>query len=326
MKRFNQTIKIVFFLCLGAGLAIFSLRDLSWGTFSGYLRDADLVYLVMALIIGILSHVSRSMRWQIALKATGHNLSLPNSFLAVMIGYFANLVPPRLGEFVRCALVDRYGKIPTQTSLGTVVAERMIDTIMLGIIFFGNFFWQYDLLYSYSMDNIFKPLGAKLSLPLVLILIVVLFAVLFFIVKARKKKSTSSKTGKWNKIVSGFTDGLKSILTLERPALYILHTLFIWACYVGMIKVCFLAFPSLSTLNFEACLSVFILGTIGMIVTPGGTGAYPALVAGALALYGVNQELGNAFGWIVWGTQTFLFIIFGILSLILLPIINRNGI
>jgi uncharacterized protein (TIRG00374 family) len=326
LKRFSQSIKIVFFLLLGAGLAVFSLRDLSWSSFSGYLRDTDKVYLVLALIIGILSHVSRSMRWQIALKATGHHLTLANSFLAVMIGYFANLVPPRLGEFVRCALVDRYGKIPTQTSLGTVVVERMIDSLMLGIIFFGNFFWQYDLLYSYSLDNIFRPIGAKLSFQTVFVLLVVLFVILFFFVRGRKRNSKSEKSNKWNKIVKGFTDGLKSILTLEKPWMYIIHTLFIWTCYVAMIKVCFLAFPSLSTLNFEACLSVFILGTIGMIVTPGGTGAYPALVAGALALYGVNQEAGNAFGWIVWGTQTFLFIIFGILSLILLPIINRNGI
>jgi hypothetical protein len=61
-----------------------------------------------------------------------------------------------------------------------------------------------------------------------------------------------------------------------------------------------------------------------MIATQGGVGAYQLAVQKTLGLYGINEISGLAFGWLLWSVQTFILLIVGPISMLLLFIFNRN--
>ncbi|MDE5610494.1 MAG: flippase-like domain-containing protein, partial [Odoribacter sp.] len=125
---------IKFFLFLGVSAFLFWLvfRDQDWGELLKVLReDVDYTWVAVAVVMGIASHMSRAMRWQLLTASMGYRIRFWNSFMGVMIGYFANLAIPRMGEFTRCGVVSKYENVPFSKLLGTVVTERVIDLIIL---------------------------------------------------------------------------------------------------------------------------------------------------------------------------------------------------
>ncbi|RLD36379.1 MAG: hypothetical protein DRI74_09165 [Bacteroidetes bacterium] len=78
-----------------------------------------------------------------------------------------------------------------------------------------------------------------------------------------------------------------------------------------------------------AGLSVLVLGSIGIMITPGGIGLYPVIVSETLMLYGITKVsgIGLAMGWITWSAQTVMILVVGGLSLFLVSIKSKkNGI
>jgi len=74
------------------------------------------------------------------MEPLGYQPSIGNTFLAVLIGYLANLAIPRLGEVLKCTLLAKYEKVPAEKIVGTIVAERAFDVISLGLVFY----WPLD--------------------------------------------------------------------------------------------------------------------------------------------------------------------------------------
>jgi hypothetical protein len=77
-------------------------------------------------------------------------------------------------------------------------------------------------------------------------------------------------------------------------------------------------------LEIEAIFVAFVAGAIAMSLTNGGIGAYPLAIAAVLNQYEIPYETSLAFGWIVWTSQTLMIIVFGSLSFVFLPILNKN--
>ena len=115
------------------------------------------------MVLSILSHVSRAIRWRILLQPLGFNPKLSNTFFAVMVGYLANFALPRLGEVSRCGVLTKYEKIPFTEAFGTVIAERVIDLLCLIIIFFATLFFQFNELWGLTNDYIVQPAKLKFS-------------------------------------------------------------------------------------------------------------------------------------------------------------------
>jgi len=143
MKKYAKDIlKLVLFLSLGVFFVWFSIKDLSGEQRSMILTNAKEVmhdnrwiYLIMCMFIGFLSVVFRGLRSVLMIEPLGHKVSKTNSYHAAMIGYLANLAFPRLGEILRCTVLQKYEKVPFQKSLGTVITERIIDVLIFGILF-----------------------------------------------------------------------------------------------------------------------------------------------------------------------------------------------
>jgi len=82
----------------------------------------------------------------------------------------------------------------------------------------------------------------------------------------------------------------------------------------------------LPDLSFSMILISFILASLTIMFTPGGIGAYPLAVQISFSWFGISSVSSLSFGWIMWTSQTLMIIIFGGLSLIILPFINNKKI
>ena len=233
-----------------------------------------------------------------------------------MMCYLANLGIPRSGEFLRATALTTYEGVPFEKGFGTIVTERVIDVIMLFLIIISALVLQTNFVLNY-LENY----GLNLVFSLVALIIGVLGVIVLLRIIGKAKNGFLLK-------IKGFLDGIlqgvSSILKMEDKWPFILHTLFIWACYVGMFWAIKFVIPETAALGLSELLVAFVAGAFAMTVFPGGLGGYPVFVSAALALYGVSSNSGDAFGWVMWIAQTLMIVGLGAISFALLPLLNRN--
>jgi len=278
--------------------------------------SANYWWVALSLFLGILSHLSRAYRWQFMLAPMGYTPRFLNAIMAVMVNYLVNLGIPRAGEIVRATALSKYENIPVDKAIGTIVAERIADVIMLFLILGSGLLLQTDLIEGYLFKEQSNPY-AKLA-------ILGGIAVVAFIGYRIIKRSTHPFILKIKAFIDGIIEGAVSIFKMKNKWAFIFHTLFIWAMYIMMFWVVTFAIPETSHLPFEAIIVGFILGALSMALTNGGLGTYPIFVASAFMLYQVDKNPAQAFGWIMWSSQTLMVLLFGGLSFLFLPIYNRK--
>ena len=310
----TKKIKIVLPLAFGGFLVWYSLSDISLETLGKYFKEANYSWILLGLIFGILSHLSRAYRWKFMLEPLGFKPKFVNSILAVLVGYLVNLALPRAGEISRATVMSNYEKIPFEKGFGTIVAERIADLIMMFIIIALTLFFQFDFIYELLSKN-FNPIKIGIGIP---VLIIGFFIFRFFVNKANSGFLLKIKT-----FVRGLIEGVTSIFKMKNKWAFIFHTVFIWAMYVAMFWAMVPAIEGLK-IPFGGILIGFIAGGFAIAATNGGIGLYPIAVAGALALFDIPTETATAFGWILWTAQTAMIIVFGGLAFLLLPIYNKN--
>jgi glycosyltransferase 2 family protein len=332
-SRLRSTIRIGIFLLIGGALVVLPFL---WFTpeekaaFFDAVKRADYFWMVVAIGIGFLAHLSRAVRWRMLMEPLNHHPRLSTTFAAVMIGYLANYAVPRLGEVSRCGVLNRYDKVPFTESFGTVIVERLFDLLTMVLICVITLILQFDKL-SLAADQFLlskiRAFGSGImQSPVKLIILVLVLAAGvagWLFIRKRLKGALGDKV---RGFVKGFTDGLKAVRRLRSPWLFLMHSLFIWAMYWMALFVCFFCLPETSHFTLNDALILLIFGTIGVVFTPGGLGAYQGLVAGVLfTLYKFPTEIGTAFGWIAWVPQLICVLLFGLLSVIMLPLLNRKN-
>lgn len=327
-----SAVKFLVFLSLGALLVWLAIKDLTEEDkiqIYRALSEANYVWVGVSILIGIIAHLSRAVRWKMLFATMGLNPKLSNTFYAVMIGYVGNLALPRLGEVLRCGILKRYENIPLTQSFGTVIAERMIDVTVMLLLFVLAILIEYARLQTYISENILAPLKLKLhSLTentLVLFLLTGLaFAVLAAFFVYRKKIFQNPLAQKIGGLLSNFMEGIRSVARVKSPVQFIFHSLFIWAMYLMSIYVCVFAFDETETMTIANCLVIMCFGSLGVIATPGGIGAYQWIVLQIMLLWGYSTAIGVAFGWTVWLAQTAAVLLVGLLSFGLLALGNKE--
>jgi len=229
---------------------------------------------------------------------------------------------------MRCGFLARYDEPPADKLLGTVISERVVDLFILVILFAVTILVQYQLLGNFFYEKIWMNLSEKFSnlfgtglfskfLILGVIAIVVLGIYLLF-----KKLKIADKL---NRFLLGIKEGILSIKNIKNVPLFIFYSLAIWVMYFLMILLVFYSLEATQNLGFMEGLTILVFGTFGIIAVQGGIGAYHLIVQQVLLLYGVSAASGLAFGWVSWGVQTVLIVIVGVISFILLPIINKKS-
>ncbi|MFY0255791.1 lysylphosphatidylglycerol synthase transmembrane domain-containing protein [Chitinophaga sp. 30R24] len=329
-KTLKNVIKFVCFFGIGVLLIWLFTKDITaaqWEEISAAFRKANYWLLIPAMTIGIASHWFRAVRWKLLMKPLGYQPSTLNTFFAVMVGYLANLAVPRLGEVTRCGILAQYEKVPAEKLVGTMIAERAVDLLCLILIMVFTVLTQLDTLGAYVHSDILVPIsnkiahanGMQLLIGIAVLGILVMLTIWLLGRFARSKVAITIKS-----LARGILEGILSIGKMKNKGWFVLYTVLIWSAYLSQVYIGFFCLKATNHLGISAALAVLMIGSVGMIVTPGGIGAYQPLVQKSLERYGIPYAIGFAFGWIIWVAQTLLVIVLGFISLIALPVVNKR--
>jgi uncharacterized protein (TIRG00374 family) len=317
-------VKYLVLLLIAGALLVFSFRGMNVNKILHGMLHANMFWVALSGILSIIAFIVRAYRWNLLIEPLGYTPPLKKTTYSLMVGYFANLAFPRLGEVSRCAALSKAESIPFNKLLGTVIVERVIDVFSLLICMLLTAALEFKRLGNFFNENIFSPLIKKIDqlsrspILLVVIITALITLVSVLIYFSRKNKSKGKETA-FSKLAKGFIDGLRSVAKLKKPGLFIFHSVFIWVLYYFSVYVALFAFPFTSGLGAGTALFLLIAGGIGMSApVQGGIGAYHLLVSQGLVLYGLSQEDGLTFATLLHSLQLVLVIIMGTASLLLL--------
>lgn len=328
-SKLISALKYVIGLSIAGGLLWYVFKDWDLEDLMKRFAQVNYSWVFLSVFLSIISHVIRAYRWNLLLHPLGYNtVTTYKTFLAVMIGYLANLIAPRAGEITRCGVLKRTDGVNMSASLGSVVAERIIDLLGLVVIIFFGLLLQFDRLSGFLKDFFQeKTESIQLSSTTIQLLtvsgvVIVIGLLALWLLRARIKRLPIYY--KLRSFANEMADGFTSVLKLQNKSGFWISTLLIWVFYYAMAYVVVFAMPSTSHLSMLAGLSILIMGGLGMSApVQGGFGTYHILVGSVLGLYGVMEKDGYFFATLIHTSQTFSILIFGSLSFILSLRIKR---
>lgn len=331
-KRIINILKYLFFLSLGFFLLWFITKNQDIEKILSDFAQANYFWILISMLMGIIVNFSRAMRWNMLINKLGFKTQTFTTFLAIMTGYFMNLIVPRLGEITRCGVLARQNRIPLNQLIGTVIAERVFDMVCLLILIILVIVIQFEHLHDFLIKYIVAPLTGNISINTTTIIIavaIIIAAILlaYFFIKLLLKKYRRTKIiNKLLRIYVGFIAGIKTIKQLDNKLAFIFHTVFIWFMYLMMLYVCFFTIDATKTLTLFDGLTVLTTGSLGIVApVPGGLGTYHFIVKVTLVdLYGIDGDSATLFAYIAHTAQMVMLTIIGSLSFLSIFLINRQ--
>ncbi|GAB3320516.1 lysylphosphatidylglycerol synthase transmembrane domain-containing protein [Larkinella ripae] len=320
-------------LGIAALLLWYVFKDIDRVAMFDAFSKADYRWIAVSGLLTIVAHWSRAYRWGVLIEPVfGRRPAPANTTLAVLTGYFANLVVPRMGEVTRCGTLNRLEGVPVNVSFGTVVAERIFDVLMLLVLTGATFLIEFNRLSTFLMDFFSSKFsGNRLGDNTWLLVLVggclLGFAVMLWFFYNRYKEVLRQKPfyQRVEKFVGGLLEGLLSIRKLKNPGAFIFHTLLIWTLYYFMSFVLFFAMPQTADLGWRAGLTILIMGSLGMAApVQGGAGAFNILVGAALALYGLSNQDGATLATLMLFSQWFYVVLLGAMSFLVVMLKGRD--
>jgi uncharacterized protein (TIRG00374 family) len=318
-KQLGKWLTILIPLFIGIGIIYYQFTTLTSEEIEKIklsFQKANYNYILLTLLIACIGHWSRAYRWKFALNHLGYKTKFTNNFFTVCVSYLVNLTVPRSGEISRAALLKKYENVPFDKAFGTIVAERIVDFLIFLLFVFIGFISQYNTIYQFLLDKevpistiVYAAIGAFLMF---IVFILIWIYAEWTIIKKLKKK------------LAGLIEGMTTIYKMENRWKYLFHSFFIWFSYLLMFYVAKFALPETAEIGFDIIIMGFVFGSLAIGFSNGGLGAFPFSIALIFSLYGISNDVGTAFGWLVWTSQTILTILLGLISYVLLPILNRN--
>jgi uncharacterized protein (TIRG00374 family) len=315
----KKKISLRTFLPISIGLfcIYYSFKDINFSDFKELFIGIDYIWILLGLFLGALSHISRSYRWKFLVDPLGYKLGLKNSILSVFAAYLINYTIPRAGDVARASIISNYEKIPFEKLIGTIIAERIVDMICISLLILISLLYEFE-----RISEKIISLLSSINFGSLLIFLITFFVIILLIFMILKRFNFYKK---FSNFLTGLKSGLTVITRMERKFAFIAHSIFIWLMYVFMFYVTSFAFSDLHGANFFHLLISFTLAALSIMFSNGGIGIYPLAVEESLFWYGIESVNGLAFGWVMWLSQTIMVIIFGGLSLFILPFINREN-
>lgn len=308
------TVAMVWYLCARMDLSTL------WQTMRTGVRYG---WILGAMALSVLSHILRAMRWRLQLRPLGVNPGLLPLSCAIFGTYALNLVLPRAGELWRCHYVSRTGHIPFAKTLGTMVADRMADSVtVLGLLGLAALLAHTQIarfMHRYPMGEEISRLAATPSFWVVTAGILIALGSLIWLL--RRTRIVHKATG----VAKGVWQGFASVASMEGKWAFALLTGAVWGCYFLQLYLAFMAMDCTRALVYEPgtvagllpCLVAFTLSSVGMAIpSQGGLGPWNLAIVFALGMYGVCYAQAASFSIVVWGAQTIMLIALGIFTAI----------
>lgn len=312
-RFFSNTFKVLLPLVLGGAILYWMYRDFDFETIGQVvLHEMNWTWMLLSFPFGVLAQMIRGWRWRQTLEPLGERPRWTTSVNAVFLSYAASLVVPRIGEFTRCGILKRYDDVSFAKALGTVVTERAIDTLVVGIVTGATLLLQFGVFMNFfrrtgtSLDSLLRGFSVT-GYIVTLVCAIAVLALLHFLLK---------KLYIYNKVkatLSGIWQGVVSLRNVRNVPLFLLSTVGIWLCYFLHYYLTFFCFDFTSDLGIDCALVTFVVGSIAVIVpTPNGAGPWHFAVKTMLILYGVAETKALYFVLVVHTVQTMLVILLGI--------------
>lgn len=321
-------------LCLTVLLVWYMFRKVNFADMWQIVtHGVDYWWILAAMAISVFSHVFRALRWQIQLKSLGINPPLMAIVCSIFGTYALNLLFPRLGEIWRCSYIAGREKKPFTEVVGSMVADRLSDTLMVLMLTLLTFIVAAPAIEAFLVKY---PIGQglidTLRNPLAWIGLIVAIAAVWAIFYFGRNWAPIAKTRQW---IQEMWHGFASVATMKGKWRFLGYTFAIWGCYYIQLYVAFFAFPFTKELCMQPglafglvpCLVAFVLSSIGMAIpSNGGLGPWNIAVMFGLAIYGITDAQGTAFSMLQWSGQTVMLIILGIYTMIYISTSRKENI
>ena len=324
-KTSSDILKILFSLILGGAILYWMYRGFDFAQLGDVmLHQMDWTWMLLSLPFGILAQAFRGWRWKLALDPLGEHPRTSTSVHSVFLSYALRPLMPRIGEFTRRGVLKRYDGVSFAKALGTVLTERVIDTLFIGLLILATFLYQFPIFHTF-----FNQTGTRLDTMLCqfsttgYIVTAICGVVAIISTLALLRQYTI-----YNKVKNTISDmwaGITSLRMMDRRVLFIVYTLAIWGCYFLHYYLTFFCFDATSHLGISCALVTFVVGSVAVIVpTPNGAGPWHFAVKTMLILYGVTDTDALYFVLIVHSVQTLLVVLIGVYAWIALMFTRRR--
>jgi uncharacterized protein (TIRG00374 family) len=314
----KKALKVLVFLFIGVGLMWLAFRSVDFSKLYDELKVANYSWLLLSCFFGFIAYLSRTRRWILLINPLGYKPTFFNTFNALMVGYLANLALPRVGEITRCVALGKKEEIPADQLIGTVIVERVIDTISLIIIMVVLIFTSNLEIRQFINESIINPIEQSVGSTWILWTSLILLgtATLALMIVYRRKLRKFKFFAKIFNFLKGIINGLKSITNLERKGEFIFHTVFMWISYLLMTWLVVFSLEATSHITIGNSVFLLVIGGLGMAApVQGGFGAFHYIISrGLLVIYGIPLEDGLAYALLTHESQLILVIITGIIG------------
>ncbi len=301
----------VFFLYLTFEITSVDQRSL----IINYIKSAQIEFVLLAMCFGASADIIRGLRWRILAQAIGYKSNMINSIASVFMCYTSNILIPRSGEIIRATVLSEYDKIPLGKTFGTIAAERLIDILISFFILILVWTFQYEvILESFFDDDLLYKINNNIML-IVFIVILMIVTLIFITLKVKRIK----------KFFKGIIEGILSLTKLEDKLFqFAIFSSLIWAFYILAFFIIKFSIPQLSVIDNSLIFSAFVVGVYSISLSNHGFGVYPLAISLFLMKFGVDAEIGLAYGWLAWSCQAIITIILGGLSFFVLPLLKTS--
>ena len=321
MQRVRKFLKIGVPLVLAAGILWWMYRGIRWEELVDALsQKMSWTWMLLSLPFGILAQVLRAVRWRPVLAPAGEKPRLSTCVHAVFLSYASSLVVPRVGEVLRCGVLKRYEGTNFTCLVGTVVTERIIDTLLILVLSLLTFLTQIPVFLDFFQQTGVSMGGLLGQFSLagwIVTAVCGLLALVCIVLVSRRFRILSRTTS----VLSDLKNGLLSVREVENPLLFIVYSVGIWVSYFLHFYLTFFCFDFTAGLGLLAALVAFVVGTFAVLVpTPNGAGSWHFAVKTVLVLYGVGQTDAALFVLIVHTLQTLLVALLGVWSSVALAL------
>lgn len=318
----NKFLKFVLPLLIGILIVYLFMRNIDLNELWKILKDANWAILLFSLIFGLMGNTIRGYRWGLLINALGYKPKVSNLNFSVYGSYAVNFALPRAGEVWRCGMIAKEEKIPFSKLFGTMILDRVLDTISVLIITIVAFFLNMRFLLDQNREQL-RSIKELLTSPFLYLGILAAIVVVLVIFKVFKNTVIIQK-------IKGFLVGIgqdmKAIGKMKTKKRLIIYTIGIWASYFFYFYTTFYAFDFTRDLGFTAGLVTFALSSISMgVPSNGGLGPWQVAVIACLTLYGVDTLSATAFATGVFSVQSLWVIICGLFGIAALSIKNRHN-
>jgi glycosyltransferase 2 family protein len=250
-------------------------------------KKANPFFIGIGGLLLLMSHYLRALRWTILLRPIQPNIRISSSFTALLIGTLSNFIIPHIGEVVRCSVLKKMERTGVEFSVGTVIAERVLDVFFLFILILLSLILNKRALNLLPINA--SLMGDALIFKLFLVVFTLLVLAIFF-----KKKLLANVSKSVHQKIMNVKNGLTSIKRVPHLSAFILLSIAIWSLYFLSTYCLLISIETPQYIGFKIVLTVLIMSSIGWAgPTQGGIGTFHILVSKALVINGFDEDTSN---------------------------------